>query len=175
VVQGATLVAFTLTAANMVLAPYIAQLYAAGDNTRLQHMVTRGAQVILLTALPVAGTFIFFGEPILASVFGDAYRAGAAALAILCLGQLVNAGAGSVGLILNMTGHERDTAVGVAAAAAANLILNLILIPRFGIEGAAVATAVSLATWNVLLCRRVYRRVGIRSAAFHFSPVTERQ
>lgn len=175
VVQGATLVGFTLAAANVVLAPHIAQLHAAGDRIRLQYMVTRGAQFVLLTALPVAGAFIVFGGPILALVFGGAYRAGDAALAILCLGQLVNAGAGSVALILNMTGYERDTAVGVATAALANFIFNLILIPRFGMEGAAAATALSLAAWNVLLCRQVYRRLGVQSSAIRFWPVTEKR
>jgi len=163
VVQGAALVIFTLNAVNVVLAPNISRLYAAGEKERLQRMITWSARVILLTALPVAGLFIFFGDSILGAVFGDEYVRGSTALAILCLGQLVNAGMGSVGYLLNMTGHERDTATGVAVAAGVNVVLNLALIPPFGMEGAAVATATSLIIWNLFLVWQVYRRIGIIS------------
>lgn len=165
-VQGAHLVMFTLAAINMVLGPNVARLYTAGDHERLQRTVTWSARVILLTALPVAGAFILFGKPVLAMVFGEEYVRGHTALAILCLGQLINAGAGSVGLLLNMTGYERDTAVGVGIAAVCNVILNLALIPVFGMEGAAAATAISLAVWNVILVRRAFQRTGIVSIGF---------
>jgi len=162
-VQGATLVAFALTAVNMVIGPHIARLYSAGDQQRLQRMVSLSAQAILGLAIPAAGIFILFGGPILGWLFGEAYSDGGLALAILCAGQLVNAAMGSVGLILNMTGHERDTALGVGVAAALNVVLNLVLIPPFGIEGAAVATAISTTVWNVLLAQRVYARTGLIS------------
>lgn len=165
-VQGSHLVMFTLAAVNMVLGPNIARLYTQGECEQLQRIVTWSARVILFTALPVAGAFIFFGEPILALVFGDEYMRGYTSLVILCVGQLFNAGAGSVGLLLNMTGYERDTAAGVAVAAVCNVILNLTLIPAFGMEGAATATAISLAVWNVILVRRAYQRVGIVSIGF---------
>ncbi len=165
-VQGANLVTFTLAAMNMVLGPNIARMYTAGEHEPLQHVVTWSSLVILFTAMPVAGAFIIFGKPILAMIFGEEYLRGHTALSILCLGQLINAGAGSVGLLLNMTGYERDTAVGVGVAAACNVILNLALIPLFGMEGAAAATAISLAVWNVILVRRVSQRIGIVSIGF---------
>ena len=64
-----------------------------------------------------------------------------------------------------MTGHERDTATGVGIAAAVNVTLNVLLIPLWGIEGAAIATAISLMTWNILLAVWVYRRLGIYTTA----------
>jgi O-antigen/teichoic acid export membrane protein len=160
---GASQVCFTLSAVNAVIAPQISQLYASGDHERLQRMVTISARVILLTALPVAGTLIAFGSPLLSMVFGAEYAVGGRTLAILSLGQLFNAGMGSVGLLLNMTGHERDTARGLAVAAAGNVLLNLLLVPPFGIEGAAAATVVTYGIWNVVLARQVYRRLGVVS------------
>ena len=73
---------------------------------------------------------------------------------------------GSVGIILNMTGHERYAASGAAVGALSNIFLNVLLIPRFGISGAATATAISLAVWNLLLVWWVYKHVGILSTAF---------
>lgn len=164
-VQGAHLAVFSLAAINMSIAPYISRLHASGDAVRLQRMATWSARVVLLVAVPVVSVFILFGGPILAFVFGNDYRDGHFALAILCAGQLVNAGMGSVGLLLNMTGHEWVTAKGFAAAAVANIGLNLALIPFWGMNGAAVATAVTLATWNALLCWQVWRKLGIISTA----------
>ena len=98
------------------------------------------------------------------AVFGEEYADGRIALAILCVGQLTNALVGSVGFLLNMTGNERDVAKGFAIAAIINIALNLVLIPLFGIEGAAFATAVSMMVWNVLLYRQARAKLGIDSS-----------
>lgn len=164
--QGAMLVSFSLMAINMVIGPYISRLYTQGRKHDLQKMLAWGTRAIFGVALPVALVFILFGEQILALVFGGEYVPGAGPMAILCAGQLINAAAGSVGFVLNMTGHERDTAKGVGAAAVANLVLNAVLIPPYGMTGAAVATATSMVIWNVLLVWFVYRRTGLNSTVF---------
>jgi len=165
--QAAMLVIFALHAVNLVLAPHLSRAFTAGDRAALQSLATWSARIVLATALPISAVLIVAGRPVLSLVFGEAYAAGTGALAILCLGQLTNAAAGSVGLILNMTGHEQDTVRGVALAAVINVILNVALIPPFGMEGAAVATGVSLATWNIVLFRRVDDQLGIMSTAWH--------
>lgn len=163
--RGAGLISFILVAVNMPLAPTVASLYARGDKERLQRVITKSARIILLSALPIALGLIFFGRWVLL-IFGREFTTGSTALAILSLGHLANAGMGSVGLLLNMTGYERDTAKGIGIAALVNIILNVILIPLWRIEGAAVANAVSMVTWNVLLAVWVYKRLGIYSTAF---------
>jgi len=164
--QGAMLVAFTLTTINLVLAPQISRLHFGGEQAELQRLVTRAARTTLLSALPLAALLMAFGEPILATVFGEAYAGGRTALAILCMGQLANAAMGPVGNLLNMTGHPGDTARGFAIGAASNIALNIALIPSFGIEGAAAATAASVTLWNLLLNLQARRRLGINSSAF---------
>jgi O-antigen/teichoic acid export membrane protein len=164
--QAATLIPFGLQAVNVVIMPYVARLHAEGDHHRLQRLVTQSARIILALALPLVLAFVFFGDAILASAFGPEYARGHTALMLLSLGQLVNAGMGSVGVLLNMTGHERDTLRGVAVAALANLILNFLLIPPFGLVGAAAATASTFVIWNLLLRRAVWQRIQIESMAF---------
>ncbi|MDQ3564372.1 MAG: polysaccharide biosynthesis C-terminal domain-containing protein [Pseudomonadota bacterium] len=93
------------------------------------------ARVVLLVSLPVALSMIIFGRWILLTVFGLEFVSGATALAILSAAQIVNAAMGSVGLLLIMTGHERDTATGVGIAAAVNVTLNVLLIPVWGLKG----------------------------------------
>jgi O-antigen/teichoic acid export membrane protein len=165
-VQGAVLVAFGLQAANAVIAPQFARLYAQGDEARLQRLVTVSARIILLVALPVALTFILAGGAIAIWVFGSEFARSHTSLAILATGQMINAAMGSVGFLLNMTGHERDTARTLLITAVMNVLLNLLLIPPFGMAGAASATAISLVAWNILLCRLVMVRIGINSTAF---------
>lgn len=167
VITSVTLVTFGLQAINMVVMPYFARFYANNDQVRLQRLVTQSVRVIFSFAIPIVIAFIFFGKQILTVVFGQVYAQGHTALAILALGQLVSAGTGSVGVLLNMTGHERDTLRGIGLAAIANVILSLLLIPPFGIEGAAVAAAFTLIVWNLLLRKAVKQRMRIETMVFH--------
>jgi O-antigen/teichoic acid export membrane protein len=165
--QAAHLVVFAQAVVNLAIAPTIARLHASADKIRLQRMVTWSTRCVFLVALPLALVFIAFGERILILAFGEAYKAAYLPLAILSGAQLFNAGMGPVTAVLNMTGLERVTAKGVAVAAAVNIILNVILVPLYGMVGAAIGTAISLLVWNAVLSYEVSRRLGIRSAVAH--------
>jgi O-antigen/teichoic acid export membrane protein len=165
-VQISMLASFGLQAMNMVVAPRFASLYARGEMGRLQHLVTASARAILAFNLLVTAGTALLGQWVLGLFFGVEFVAAYVPLMILLIGQFVNSATGSVGFLLNMTGHERETARGVAVSAALNLLLNLLLTPTFGIIGAAVATTTALVTWNVLLWWAVRKRLGINSLAF---------
>lgn len=160
--RGADLIALVLLAVNTAFAPTLARLYAQGKPRQLEAAVARSTRLITLVSLPVALGFIVFGRTFLA-IFGPEFTAAQNALTILSVGQLVNAATGTVGTLLNMTGHERDTALVVGFSAAVNIGLNVLLIPRFGLTGAALATALGTLVWNVLLSYFVYRRLGFYS------------
>ncbi|PWG61338.1 oligosaccharide flippase family protein [Spiribacter halobius] len=164
-VQTSGFVAFGLHAVNMIAAPQFARLHALGDRERLQAVVTTTARVILaLTALVVA-CLVLFGRPVIGFAFGSDYAAAYLAIVILAIGQVCNAAFGSVVFLLNMSGCERVTLRVLACAVVLNIGLNLLLIPLFGLEGAALATATTLALWNFLLWRAVRRHLGIDSTA----------
>ncbi len=162
VAQGAALIAFVLAAVNAALSPVIAKLYAQGEREKLESTIRRTTRIIFLCSLPLALGLILFGGPFL-RIFGPEFPAGHAALAVLSLGFLVDAAAGSVGQMLNMTGHERDSAKAIGTSAVLNVALNLLLIPRLGMVGAATATATSMAVYNTLLAAFVYKRFGFYS------------
>lgn len=162
-IQGSSIVSFGLYAVGMIVSPHFARLYFARKMAELQKLVTLSARLNLIIALPICLIFLFFGHFILAMVFGAPFETGSRALSILCVGQLINAGVGAVGTLLNMSGHERCTLIGVGAATLANVILNLVLIPIYGIEGAAVASVTSFAIWNLILWRFVRQKLGIES------------
>jgi O-antigen/teichoic acid export membrane protein len=162
--RGAELIAFILLSVNNALAPTVASLYAARDMRQLQSVTTKSARMILLISLPFGLGLIVFGHWFLL-LFGQDFMKGETALTILSIGQIINVATGSVGLLLVMTGHERDVAISVGISALLNIIMNAFLIPKWGIEGAAIATTTSMVVWNILLAILVYKRLGIHSTA----------
>lgn len=162
--RGAQLVLLALTAVNLVIAPTLSVLYVRGDMAGLQRLVSSASALVLLAALPLALVLIFGGQWLLGNVFGSSFTEASAVLTILVAGQVINCAVGPVALLANMTGHERETALTVGAALLANMALNLALIPRFGIEGAALATAVTTAGWNLWLNTRLRGLLGIDSS-----------
>jgi O-antigen/teichoic acid export membrane protein len=160
------LVAFGLGVVNVIILPRIATMYAKGDLENIQRLVVKSAQKITAFAFVTALLLVLGGRSIITIMFGEAFAEGYLALVILAFGQLGNAVFGPVALVLNMTGNERWTLIGLSASVAVNAALNLALIPPFGISGAALATASSLLLWNVLLTIVVNRRLGITCMAF---------
>jgi len=148
--QAASLIPFGLMAVNTVIAPTLSHLYASGEMQRLRQVVMAAAGVALALALPLILFYLLAGSWFLGATFGKDFVAGAGSLAILAIGQTVNAAAGPVGLLLIMSGHERLTTLSTAAGATVNLLLGLLLIRFWGVEGAAVATALGLITFNLL-------------------------
>ena len=165
--QAAMLVAFGLQVVNLVASPQFSRLYTRGERRQLQRLAVLCARASLAIALPVALVFIAFGQPLLAFVVGQEYVSGSIALAILAIGQLVNAGMGPVVLLLDMTGHERIVTRTVTIASVGNILANLVLIPLFGLNGAAIASAATFVFWNTMLARAVKQRLGIHCTPFH--------
>jgi O-antigen/teichoic acid export membrane protein len=165
--RGAEVIVLALTAVNMPLAPAVARLYARGDRQGLEHITERMARATLLVTAPIALVFIALPHVYL-SLFGHSYRAGATALVILAIGQLVNAAAGPTGNVLIMTGQERVAVRGVAAGLVANVILAVVLVPPLGVTGGAISFASSLVMWNTALIVMARRQLGVNVTAFRW-------
>ncbi|MBF2013970.1 MAG: flippase [Rivularia sp. T60_A2020_040] len=161
-----SLIIFVLAATNSILAPNIASLYAEGKIDKLQNIVTKTSRAVFLASLIITLNLIIFSYWLLL-IFGSNFTQGKNALIILCIGQLVNAAVGPVALLLNMTGNENYTTISIGASAILNVILNILLIPQWGIEGAAIATASSMIVWNVISFVWVRNKLGIDSTAFY--------
>jgi O-antigen/teichoic acid export membrane protein len=95
--------------------------------------------------------------------FGNGYTTAAAVTVVLAVGQLVSAAAGPCGTVLNMSGRVGLNMVDNVAVLALNLVLNLVLIPRNGVLGAAVAWSLSLVLVNVAKVVQAYLVVGVRA------------
>ena len=111
-------------------------------------------------ALPFLILAWIFPERIMA-LFGPGFASGGRALAILATGQFVNVLTGSVGELLLMSGHEKSLRRCLIAATGISVALHTALVPRFGVEGAAAANALTLAALNLGALGCVRRRLSI--------------
>lgn len=164
--NGASLVAFGVQSVNLVLMPRIATLFRAGASEELQTLVTNGTRIVLVLTFAVYGVFIIFGEWLLAVAFGPEFVPAYPTLLILGAGQVVSSTFSTVVLLLNMSGHERATLRGTMFFVFLNAILNILMIPRYGMVGAAVATAISINLFYLLLWYFAWDKTRISGFAF---------
>ncbi len=148
-------------AVNAIAAPMISELHHGGEKARLQETASYAARAAFMVTVPLAFGLVFFGRQVLA-FFGSEFTIAWPAVAILGAGMLLNVLCGSVGLLMTMTGHQNETSKVLGGAAVLNIILNAVLIPLFGLIGAAIATAFTAALWNIALVVLVRKRLGIR-------------
>ena len=163
-VKIAAFVSFFLLSVNSFIPPFFAEYYNKGMKKELGKIARTSARWIFYFSLPIAIAFILMRKEIM-GVYGMQFTAGIWALTFLCIGQLINASAGSVGYILIMTGHQRNLAKIMLISAGLNVFLNSIFIPIWGISGAGMATAVSLSFLNILMALSVYKNIGIKAYA----------
>jgi O-antigen/teichoic acid export membrane protein len=152
--RGAAFIPFALNVTVVAMAPAIATAHAAGNRDELALLARRMSQLALAGGLPIALLLVLWGGPFL-ELFGARFANAALALTILTFGEIANVAAGPVATLLLMTGHERQALIGLAAATIVNAGLCLILIPHWGLNGAAVAGAASAVLWNFVLWRFV--------------------
>ncbi len=166
----ASQVLFLLSAAEVAIAPIVAEYFVAGRITELQRTITMSSRIVLSIAALASVFLILFGRPIL-GMFGEGFRAGYLPMVTLLIAKLMNAFAGSVGMVMNMTGHQRMAALIIGSCAVLNLLLSVMLTPRFGLQGAAISTAISIAAWNVLMLIVVRYRLGIDTTPIGCAPI----
>jgi O-antigen/teichoic acid export membrane protein len=147
-----------LQSVNQIFSPGIAELHANGNHSLLQRLYTTLTKWILALTIPLGLTIVIFARPLM-GIFGSDFEAGAAVLIVGTIGQLVNCAVGSVGYLLLMSGHQNQMLKIQTVNAVLMTTLSVLLVPRFGIRGAACAAAVSVAVTNLWSLSAVYRRL----------------
>ena len=145
------LINFPTSLLNIVGAPIIARLYAQGDRTKLQRLLSWVALGMVSGTLILTLPFIIAGGFILSTVFGAEFHGANAPLLVLCSGALFNAFFGANAALLNMTGHQ----VRVTRASGVSIVILALasppLIILFDAVGAAIANALAMLAWNILM------------------------
>jgi O-antigen/teichoic acid export membrane protein len=151
-------VPIALMSVNQIFTPMIAELHSAGNHQMLQKLYAWLTKWVLVFTIPLAAAIIIFADPVM-TVFGGAFRSGAAVLAVCAIAQVVNCAAGSVGYLLLMSGNQLSLMKIEAVNAVLMVALNIVLVPRCGILGAALALSASIVGTNLWALVEVRKRL----------------
>ncbi len=155
----AKVIVIILMAINAIAAPKFAEFWEKKDIEGLVKMAKQATKLIFWTTLPFF-IFLMVFPGIVLSFFGKDFIASSTCLIILLIGFFFNAISGSVGLVLLMTGHQVFHQKIIFVGALINIVLNYLLIPKFGINGAAFASAISMIFWNLSFGFKVKKITG---------------
>lgn len=158
--RTALLVSLPLIAINAVLPPLFSRLHQQGDHRQLEDLGRAASRWTYYLALPLTLGCLLLA-PRLLGWFGAGFEAGALALRLLALAQLVNVACGSVGFLLAMTGHQMALTRLLALAALAGLPLLALGAALGGLTGLAAAKALWLVGVNLAMTWAVHRRLGL--------------
>jgi O-antigen/teichoic acid export membrane protein len=159
-----------LTALVLVMGPVLSALLARGELVHVRTLYRQVTVWLSAASLPVFIMMSVFG-PLLVEVFGSSYQSGASILSILSLAVAVDVVAGPALLVLLMGGRSLLLLADSAAGFTVNIALNLILIPSYGITGAAIAWTVSILVVNFAAVLQIRRHWGVRAFGSTFSAV----
>ena len=136
-------------ALSMAAQPQFTHLFAIGDRRGANsvYQVTTG-WLILLT-WPLYLLAVVYGPTVLV-IFGHSYRAGSTVMVILGLAMLVATGCGQVDMVLTTTGRTSWSLLNGLTAVGVNVGIDLALIPRYGITGAAIGWAAAIGVTNLV-------------------------
>jgi O-antigen/teichoic acid export membrane protein len=151
---------FFFTTVKSVVSPRFAELYARGDEQAVAVLARDTSKFLALFALPVVMPLIIFPGWVL-SLFGPEFAAGGAALAVVAVGHFLRVALSPSGYLLMMTGHEKLLRNTVVACGALNVALSVVLIPRYGMVGAAASTAFTFGLMGLIATVLVHWKLSI--------------
>jgi O-antigen/teichoic acid export membrane protein len=154
---------YGLQAANVVLAPMIAERYDAGDLAGLQIVARRAARLGFVGALTASVFFVFTGHWVL-GLFGKGFESAYVPLLILLLGYCAVTALGEVGFMLSMTRYQKHATFFVLIGLVVNGLAAFLLVPHLGAVGAAIGAVLSIVTWRLLALRFVIHNLGVNPA-----------
>jgi O-antigen/teichoic acid export membrane protein len=149
-----------LEAMRLVIAPQFSHHLARGDKEGAEGLYRVGTWWVMAVSWPFYLLLAVFA-PTVMRIFGAEFVQGQHALVILSMAMLVGMAAGNVSVVLLMAGKSVWNMANASLAVATNVILNLLLIPRIGIAGAAVAWMGGILVNNLVPLVQIRRHLGM--------------
>lgn len=152
-------VAIALDSVNQIFSPIISELHAAENHAVLQQLYATLTKWVMVLTIPLALSMIVYAHSLM-SIFGTTFQSGAAVVMIGAAGQLFNCAVGSVGFLLLMSGNQAQLMKIQAVNVVLMIGLNICLVPRLGIAGAAIATTITTIitnVWELISVRRILK------------------
>ena len=160
-----SLVAFIYFSVAATIAHKFTTYHVTGNRERLSAFLTQSIRWTFWPSLAATILILALGKPLL-WLFGERFQDGYYLLFVLAIGLLARAAVGPVERLLNMLDEQRVCAAVYAFAFGLNLVLCIAFIPRIGMAGAAIATAIALIVESVLLFLVTKHRLGFHVFIF---------
>ncbi len=159
------LIHFIYFAVGAASAHRFSEYHVAGDRGKLEGFIADTIRWMFWPSVGLGLVLVVLGKPIL-MLFGAGFETGYPLICIIMVGLLARASVGPAERVLNMTGQQSACAFVYATALAVNVTLCFLLIPRYGLIGAATATATAVTVESGLLFLAVRRRLGVAMSVF---------
>lgn len=159
-VKLATLTSIILNSINSMAAPKFSELYHSGKIDELLYVARKASKLIFYCTIPFLTGLIICGKPILSILFGSEFSIAYLAMIILVAGQFIHSISGSTGIFMNMTGNQIKYRNIIFFTALFNILLNFLIIPKYGYYGAAFTSAFCVAGWNLATLLFIKKKYG---------------
>jgi O-antigen/teichoic acid export membrane protein len=154
---------FIPTAVQRITYPATSEFHARQNTRQLSVMLDKSMKYTTIVLLPLALVMGFHAGPLIGLLFGGQYASAATALIILVIGRVVRGGVNaSIGALFTGVGRPEVSFALEAATSLATVALLILLIPRFGIEGAALSTCLAYLAGTLLFAVLMPRVTGYR-------------
>ena len=165
IVKTLALVSFIHYAMAATTAHRFSEYHVAGDRERLSAYLAHAIKWTFWPSLAATALLLLFGKPLL-WLFGEQFMSGYPAMFVVAIGLLARSAIGPVERLLNMLGQQNLCALAYALAFVINLVLCIVLVPHYGIYGAAASTSIALVFESILLFLITRRRLGFHVLAW---------
>jgi O-antigen/teichoic acid export membrane protein len=145
----ANLLSLPWQASNMIFAPMVSGYFARGDIEKIEYNYKNITKMMFIGTMFFWGLIVVFSRELL-SIFGAEFKQGAGVVVLVCLGQLVKSLVGNAGPMLAMIGKSTLNLLIMSITLALLVVLNLMLIPKYGIIGAGIANLTTVTVTSLL-------------------------
>ncbi|MES9962301.1 MAG: oligosaccharide flippase family protein [Candidatus Sedimenticola sp. 20ELBAFRAG] len=156
-------VLFPLIVVNSVISSTVAQLWAQGEEKRLERILRAGTTMQVIPSVVIVLVLVIGGEEILGWLFGTPYAAGTTALLVIIAGQLVSSIVGSPGVLIAMSGNQRVSMVFGITSGVMGIIISMLGVGSYGSVGVAAGVASGVVINNLLSWAYCWKVIGIRT------------
>ena len=150
-----------LASLNAMFAPMVADLIHQRRIGELDILYKASSRWALASGLPVFIVLATYRYELL-GIYGAEFVSGATAFLVLLMGQAINVSTGSCGVVLTMSGHPRDSALGELLMLVTVTLGSILLIPHFGMLGCAMASAIGFTLVNAMRVLLVWKHLKVQ-------------
>ena len=158
----AGLLTMVYTASGSLFIPVLSEMYRENETAVMTKVVYRLNKWVFLITLPAFILVLLFPQQLLTLLFGAKYSSAALALQILAIGYFFGVLMGQVGALMNITGKTKERMFVWLSGGIISIALNILLIPRYSLIGAAIASTLTFIYLNMASYYCIKKAINIR-------------